>query len=317
MPNKKKIGIFMPGRLGSERLPNKLLLPLGRSNLWDIACNRLNQLPAKYNKYVLVYEPELIAIAEQYPNIKVIVRDEGTAKAEGPLSYIYKDVMGTDDTHLMFLNACFSLLSVDSLVGALETFETSAADYATSARPFNNWAFDESGKPITDIDYKTLSTKSIGNYRQAANVFHIFNRTKFLKDNMMLKPEMILIDLPESELIDVDTPEDYEFAKMKNAKRYVVDIDGTICSHSYPNHYDAKPNINRIKYINQLYEAGNYIIFLTARGSGSKINWRPITEAQLLSWGVKYNELHLSKPHGDYYIDDRAVVDFDFFKGVD
>lgn len=306
----------MPGRLDSERLPNKLLLPLGTSNLWDMACKKLNNLPDEYSKYVLVYDKELIQIAEKYPNIQIVLRDVGTVKADGPLSYVFGDVKQMKESYLMFLNPCLSLLTEETIVAALQEFISSEAEYATSVKPFNNWLFYK-GKPLTEIDYKALSTKSIFGYQQAAHAFHIFNRKQFLEDGMMLKPEMKLIHVPVEQLVDVDTAEDYEFAKMKHAKRYVIDIDGTICTHSYPDHYDAKPYKDRINYINQLYEAGNYIIFLTARGSGSKINWRPITEAQLLSWGVKYNELHLSKPHGDNYIDDRAIVDFDFFKEVD
>lgn len=313
----KKIGVFMPARLASERLPNKMILPLGRSNLWDMACKRLSSLPAKYNKYVLIYEQELIDIAKKYPDITIIEREVDTAYVDGPLSFIFKDVLSVSDTHLMFLNPCLSMLSVNTIVSALEKFTNSKHEYATSTKPYTNWLFDNQGKPLTDIDYKGLSTKSIVGYRQAAHAFHIFNRKNFIKDGMMLKPDMLLIDLPEDELMDIDTPTDYEFAKMKHAKRYVVDIDGTICTSLYPNYQDAQPYTDRIKYINQLYEAGNYIVFLTARGHGSRENWRPITEAQLFNWGVKYNELHLSKPHGDYYIDDRGIVDTDFFKEID
>ena len=51
-----KIAVFIPGRLNSERLPNKLVLPLGHSNIWDIACSKLNELPSKYEKIALCYD---------------------------------------------------------------------------------------------------------------------------------------------------------------------------------------------------------------------------------------------------------------------
>ena len=38
-----------------------------------------------------------------------------------------------------------------------------------------------------------------------------------------------------------------------------------------------------------------------------------LTESQLKKFGVKYHELHLSKPAGDFYIDDKAIKDTDFF----
>ena len=65
--------------------------------------------------------------------------------------------------------------------------------------------------------------------------------------------------------------------------------------------------------INKLYEDGNTIIFNTARGFVTKINWTQETRDQLKEWGVKYHELHLTKPHADIYIDDKGVKDLDFF----
>ena len=40
----KTIGIFIAGRLESERLPNKLILPLGNTCLWEIACRKLAKI---------------------------------------------------------------------------------------------------------------------------------------------------------------------------------------------------------------------------------------------------------------------------------
>jgi hypothetical protein len=48
--------------------------------------------------------------------------------------------------------------------------------------------------------------------------------------------------------------------------RYVIDIDGTICTSSNGNYTLAKPLKKRIKKINLLYDNGNDIILYTARG---------------------------------------------------
>ena len=84
---------------------------------------------------------------------------------------------------------------------------------------------------------------------------------------------------------------------------YCFDIDGTICSKVDDGNYaNAKPYKNRIKQINQLYDDGNKIIFLTARGFVTKINWLETTKSQLESWGVNFHELYLTKPHADIYL---------------
>jgi CMP-N-acetylneuraminic acid synthetase len=315
MQKNKKIGVFIPGRIKSERLPDKLILPLGESSLWEMACRKLNDLPKKYNKYALCYDKELVDIAKKYPNVKVILRDPETANVDGPLKFIFKELDGVQDTHLMFLNPCLSLLRKETILAALDQFEQIEADYATSVKPFKNWLFDNNASPLTEINYQRLTTKEIEGYWQAAHAFHIFNKQNFFKDGFMLKEghDIIIINSQE-ELMDVDTLEDYEYAKFKLRKRYVVDIDSTICSHSYPNYHLAEPFKDRIKKLNQLYDAGNEIIFFTARGDKTKIDFRPLTEKQLKEWGAKYHELKMGKPYGHVYIDDKAISDKDFFK---
>jgi hypothetical protein len=105
-------------------------------------------------------------------------------------------------------------------------------------------------------------------------------------------------------------------------KTFIFDIDGTICTYSQGNYSDAEPLIERIKVINDLYKAGNIIIFQTARGMGSSGNnsilaaekWRAFTVAQLDSWGVNYHQIFFGKPAGDIYVDDKGQSDLDFFK---
>lgn len=89
-------------------------------------------------------------------------------------------------------------------------------------------------------------------------------------------------------------------------RRFVIDIDGVICSQE-EDYTQAIPNYDVINYFNNLYDEGNEIVYFTARGTVTGIDWREITELQFKKWGVKYNELHFGKPNGDVYIDDRAM----------
>tara|TARA_X000000368_G_scaffold199442_1_gene157524 strand:- start:12204 stop:12500 length:297 start_codon:yes stop_codon:yes gene_type:complete len=94
---------------------------------------------------------------------------------------------------------------------------------------------------------------------------------------------------------------------------YCFDIDDTICKTEGQNYSESLPIYNRIKIINKLYDEGNTIIFFTARGYVTKIDWRELTLNQLQEWNVKYHELILGKPHADIYVDDKAINDLDFF----
>ena len=95
--------------------------------------------------------------------------------------------------------------------------------------------------------------------------------------------------------------------------RIFVDIDGTICNtFKVNNKWDYKnstPIQHCIDKINTLYNQGNEIVYWTARGSSSGINWLEITANQLDNWGCQYNELICGKSKGsfDMIIDDKAI----------
>jgi phosphoglycolate phosphatase-like HAD superfamily hydrolase len=97
---------------------------------------------------------------------------------------------------------------------------------------------------------------------------------------------------------------------------YVFDIDGTICNTSGSDYENSIPFLDRISIVNKLYEEGNTIIFQTARGMGRTKNnqldsidiFYSFTKNQLDGWGVKYHDLFLGKPQGDFYVDDKALL---------
>lgn len=89
-----------------------------------------------------------------------------------------------------------------------------------------------------------------------------------------------------------------------------VDIDDTICH--YPNkrsgdYTEAVPTYEHIGKINRLFDEGHTIIYWTARGSVTKIDWKDITRQQLLDWGCKFHQLITGeKPNYDLLICDKT-----------
>ena len=97
---------------------------------------------------------------------------------------------------------------------------------------------------------------------------------------------------------------------------YFVDIDDTICyndSEDKKNYKLAKPYKDRISKINNLFDEGNTVIYWTARGTLTGINWFDITINQLNKWNCKYHELRMGKPYYDIFIDDKNINSDVFF----
>jgi len=88
-----------------------------------------------------------------------------------------------------------------------------------------------------------------------------------------------------------------------------VDIDETICDTPESRDYsDSTPIRENIDKINKLYDNGHEIIYWTARGSGTGLDWREVTEKQFEEWGVKHHDVRLGKPVYDLFIDDKGFT---------
>ena len=104
---------------------------------------------------------------------------------------------------------------------------------------------------------------------------------------------------------------------------YVFDLDGTLCTTVDDGDYSkAKPIKDRVKVVNKLHDDGHTIKILSARGMGRYEDnsvavyeeFYELTLDQLEKWGVKFDNLFLGKPSGDFYIDDKGMWDYDFFR---
>jgi len=93
---------------------------------------------------------------------------------------------------------------------------------------------------------------------------------------------------------------------------FFIDIDETICStpgdpKTARDYNNAEPWPENIEKANKLYDEGHTIVYWTARGCLTKIDWYDVTKQQLDKWSVKYHELHCDKPFYDMFIDDKAL----------
>ena len=99
---------------------------------------------------------------------------------------------------------------------------------------------------------------------------------------------------------------------------YYIDIDETICTYEGERHYpNAKPIHKNIQKINELYNQENIVVYWTARGTTTGIDWAELTRNQLEQWGAKYTDIKFGKPNYDLFICDKAINSETFFKEQD
>ena len=86
-----------------------------------------------------------------------------------------------------------------------------------------------------------------------------------------------------------------------------VDIDNTICYTENSDYENSKPRYDQIEKINKLYDEGHEIIYWTARGGNSGLDWHAYTRIQLNGWGCEYTRIEKErKPSYDLFICDNT-----------
>lgn len=101
-----------------------------------------------------------------------------------------------------------------------------------------------------------------------------------------------------------------------DGKLIYVDVDETICHSPDDGDYSkATPIQANIDRVNALYEKGHTIVYWTARGMKTGLDWQKVTKDQLSKWGAKYDELKFGKPPFDILIDDKCINTTEWEKG--
>ena len=98
--------------------------------------------------------------------------------------------------------------------------------------------------------------------------------------------------------------------------RWCFDLDNTLVNTKGSDYENSTPISEAIAKVRGYKDRGDHIIIMTARGSGSKVDWRDFTEKQLNKFGIPYDQLIVGlKPGGvDVFVDDKAINALDWLE---
>ena len=96
--------------------------------------------------------------------------------------------------------------------------------------------------------------------------------------------------------------------------RWCLDLDNTLVRTEGSDYKNSTPITRAIAKVQEYKRRGDHIIIMTARGSGSKKDWREFTAKQLDDFGIPYDQLIVGlKPGGvDVFVDDKAINSLDW-----
>ena len=124
MKNINDVCILVQARLGSQRVPGKMLRPFAGTTLVDILFKKLktSTIIPQENIYFSAYEKELKETANNH-NINIFPRSEISAMSEGkPLTEIFEWHDKLPFKYVVLVSACNPLLKIKTIDNFIESF---------------------------------------------------------------------------------------------------------------------------------------------------------------------------------------------------
>mgnify|MGYP003111065828 FL=1 len=210
MKDMKDVCVLVQARLGSQRVPGKMLRPFCETTLVDILFDKLKKskvFPIE-NIVFSAWDPELKLVANKH-NINVFNRSEQSAKSEGqPLTEIYEWHDKLPFKYVVLISACNPLLKIETIDGFVDSFIKSDKEGAFAVFEKKTYYWDKNGSPLTDWKTSTImNTKFVDAIYEAAHCLYA-SRLDIIKDgfwmdtNLPPQPELFLMD--ELEAFDID-----------------------------------------------------------------------------------------------------------------
>ena len=217
--NIKDVAILIQARLGSQRVPGKMLKPFSGTTLVDILLTKLksSKVIDPSQVYISLYEDELKDVASKYP-FNIFNRSEKSAKSEGePLTEIYEWWDKLPHKYVVLISACNPLLKLETIENFVEEFVESDREGAFAVFQKKTYYWDADGLPITDWKGSTImNTKFIEPIYEAAHCLYasrldIIGKGHWMDTNSPPQPKLVVME--ELEAFDIDYQWQFEIAE--------------------------------------------------------------------------------------------------------
>lgn len=212
-----KIGVFIPIKDHSERVPNKNFLLIKGEPLHSILVDRLSE-SKKINKiYINTDSKKIVDYYKNNKMVKVIIRDPNVIGDFVSMN----DVIGSSLNEIKE-DVILQTHATNPLV-LLSTFEKACEEYFESVKKgfdsifsvnaYQKRFFDKNLKPINHDPQKLIRTQDLDPLYVENSCIYILSKSSFEKTKARIgaKPNIFIMD--EYESIDIDWPNDLKIVR--------------------------------------------------------------------------------------------------------
>jgi len=210
MKDPKDILVLVQARLGSQRVPRKMLRPFANTTLVNILFDKLtsSKIIPKENIYFSAYEEELKEVANKY-SINIFNRSEKSANSEGtPMTEIFEWHDKLPFKYVVLISACNPLLKIETVDNFVSNFINSNKEGGFAVFEKKTYYWDKERRPLTDWKGSTtMNTKFVEPVYEAAHCLYasrmdIIKQGHWMDTKSPPEPELFIMD--ELEAFDID-----------------------------------------------------------------------------------------------------------------
>ena len=212
MKNKKDVCIIVQARMGSERVPGKMLKPFAGTTIMDICLEKLanSKVLPKDNILISVWEEELKETANKH-GLNVFNRSKESAFSEGtPMTTMYEWWNKVDYKYCILVNACAPFMKIETIENFYKTYIDSTEDGLFGVIEKKNYFWDNNSSLITEwpAGQAVMNTKYVGKTYEAAHCLYAGKLDK-IGDGIWMGDfskagDIKLFPMEEKEVLDID-----------------------------------------------------------------------------------------------------------------
>lgn len=208
--NIEDICFIIQARLGSQRVPNKMIKPFAGTTLVDIAIEKIldSSVIPKENFYFSVHEEELQEIGRKH-GINIFERSYKSAKSENGILDIYEWHDKLDYKYVVLISACLPFLTVETIDEFVKAYMNTESGGMFAVMAKQQYYWDSNKNMISDwpLDQKLMNTKTMTVTYEAAHCLYaskmdIIKDGFWMDDKLPPNPELFIVE--EEEVLDVD-----------------------------------------------------------------------------------------------------------------
>jgi len=214
-----KLTAVVAVRKGSQRIPDKNIIPFGDSNLLEMKLNLLKKVKTIDEIIVNSDCNNMLAIGEKYGCL-THKREDHYASSIVNNSDFHEHIAKVTDTDFIFLApTCSPFVTVESHNSAIKQFLDSNYDSLTSVDVIKNHLWLD-GKPLNYNLDNIPNSQDLPNVERLNYGISIITKESMLKNKSLIGNNPGFYELNNFESVDVDIPFDFFIAEQIYNKFY-------------------------------------------------------------------------------------------------